>query len=271
MNKTTWLSFIALLLLATQLVLSSCGQEPTNPSPDPSPELITVQGRSVEALVVGDGQYTIVFENGLDETLNKWVSFNIIEEISRHNQVIAYNRPGYGLSQASTAPRSLEQITHELSELIAEVGNHEKVILVGYDWGGAIIRSFAVSYPEKTLALLLLEPDHEELNTILTIAQVDSVAQTMRFPGASDEMKQHLQNMEYLRQLPPLPQRPTTLLTSRYPVIDYELRFEMHHQLGTHLPAQTFKHETVIVGVSIPSESPTSVIQEIFTLMTKLR
>ena len=81
--------------------------------------------------------------------------------LSRHYQVVAMDQRGYNLSDK---PRGVEQ--YDLFVLVSDVAaviratGHEKAVIVGHDWGGAVAWIFAMVHPDMTERLVILNLPH---------------------------------------------------------------------------------------------------------------
>jgi pimeloyl-ACP methyl ester carboxylesterase len=72
--------------------------------------------------------------------------------------VVLIDRPGMGWSKRQgrdgSSPRYQAAILHDLLD---ELGI-ERAIVIGHSWGGALAASFALDFPQRTAALVLLAP-----------------------------------------------------------------------------------------------------------------
>ena len=80
----------------------------------PAPVIDTIDGRRVESLTVRHpvSRDVVVFEAGSRNTLDKWGE--VPDRLARAASVFAYNRPGYGNSEAVTTPRDGRTSVEEL-------------------------------------------------------------------------------------------------------------------------------------------------------------
>lgn len=97
----------------------------------------------------------IVFENGSAATMESWD--RVIAAIKDDATVFAYNRPGYGNSEASTQPRDGLTIVNELRATLRQHGLPPPYILVGHSLGGLYTQLFARAYPQETKGLVLVD------------------------------------------------------------------------------------------------------------------
>ena len=181
-------------------------------------EFIDLGTHKLELLNYGSGDHTIIFENGLGTKMTIWVEPGIFEEIGKNNQVIAYNRGGYGASDVGPTPRDIPRVISELDQVISAKSENEKVILVGHSLGGAFIRSYAIKHPEKVEALLFIESSHEDFFTLVQADEAQLISEIKKAdpnrPGTIEEAMQLIENDEYLEALPNLPDIPTIAMVS---------------------------------------------------------
>ncbi len=134
--------------LLALFALTACGTHLT-------PTIAQVDGRAVEVVEAGHGTATVVFESGLG---NDWTAWDqVASEVSARARVFAYSRPGYGRSEASSAPRDGTHIVEELRALLVARGFSPPYILVGHSFGGAYQELFAKLHPEEIAGLVLVD------------------------------------------------------------------------------------------------------------------
>lgn len=123
----------------------------------PTPALDTMGGRQVESLLLrgAPAQPVVVFEGGSRGTIDKWGS--VPERLAQEATVFAYNRPGYGHSDAAATPRDGATIVAELRQLLRQQGLPPPYVLVGHSLGGLYMQLFARAYPDEVSALVLVD------------------------------------------------------------------------------------------------------------------
>lgn len=119
-----------------------------------------VDNRRVEYVLTGKGGATVVFENGLGATLDWWAK--VVPEMAKDATTFAYNRPGYGRSDAATTPRDGQHVVDELRALLESQGLRPPYVLVGHSLGGLYMQLFARCYPDEVSALVLVDSTHPE-------------------------------------------------------------------------------------------------------------
>ena len=103
---------------------------------------------------------TVVLEAGAGGTAatQAWLQ----SELAAHATVVAYDRAGYGFSEASTDPVDAMSTARDLHQGLELAGIDGRVVLVGHSLGAGYARVFAASYPDRVAGLVLLDPVHEE-------------------------------------------------------------------------------------------------------------
>ena len=119
----------------------------------PKGKFITVEGVKLHYIQKGSGQ-PIVFLHGGVLTGN---DFEQVMEITvqKGYQAIAFDRPGYGYSDRpskSITPLDQARLIHSALNKLGI----EKPILVGHSWSGLLVLSYALSYPNDVLGMVLL-------------------------------------------------------------------------------------------------------------------
>jgi len=143
------------LLLLLVAAISACA------SSFPHATTEQVNDRRVEyALVVHDNTVPVVFENGLMAKFTDWAQ--VFPAIAQDTTAFAYNRPGYGASDAVTTPRDGAHIVDELRALLRSKGLKPPYVLVGHSVGGLYMQLFARRYPDEVYGLVLVDATHPE-------------------------------------------------------------------------------------------------------------
>jgi pimeloyl-ACP methyl ester carboxylesterase len=87
------------------------------------------------------------------------LSWTLVEpEVSRVTRVVAYDRAGFGWSDAGPFPRDAGRIADELWQLLQRGNIDGPYLLVGHSYGGFVMRLFAARHPEHVAGLVLIEP-----------------------------------------------------------------------------------------------------------------
>ena len=105
---------------------------------------------------MGNGGPTIVFQSGLGDGKDSWSP--IASSLARGSQVFAYDRPGYGDSKESAAPRDPCSIATELRAALHQAGVRPPFLLVGHSIGGIYQYAFARMYARRCVGHGLNRP-----------------------------------------------------------------------------------------------------------------
>ena len=82
--------------------------------------------------------------------------------IGRHRLVII-DGPGHGDSGPAPEPFTMKQCGQAMSEILDELGVSTPAIIIGCSWGGLVAGEFAIDYPSRTKAVVMLNtPVHNK-------------------------------------------------------------------------------------------------------------
>jgi pimeloyl-ACP methyl ester carboxylesterase len=124
----------------------------------------------------------------------------VVEPLSQLGDVIAYDRPGFGLSERPTSwegENPYGSIGQDLilDELIAQFASGREVILVGHSAGGTLAAQYVVDNKDAIQALILISPailstggSPSWLNWIFSIPQLDHLGPLLVSSIASSGM-----------------------------------------------------------------------------------
>lgn len=113
---------------------------------------IEIGGRKVHYELSGEGSRTIVWTHGIGSTLETWRQHLPDLPGFRH---LTYSVRGMGESQGVDGPVTLEDWAQDLAGLMDAL-DIRSAIVAGHSMGGAISQRFAIDYPDRVEALLLL-------------------------------------------------------------------------------------------------------------------
>jgi pimeloyl-ACP methyl ester carboxylesterase len=78
------------------------------------------------------------------------------ERLAARHRVILIDRPGLGWSKRKTRDGSAPQYQAAILREVLDQLGIARAIIIGHSWGGAVATSFALDYPDRTAALILL-------------------------------------------------------------------------------------------------------------------
>lgn len=160
---------------------------------------VTVGGSRWRVAMRGDGP-PVLLVNGVGANLSIWGP--LARRLDGH-QVISFDAPGIGASEAPRSPMRLRKLAERTADLIAELG-HEQVDVVGHSMGGMIALELAHRAPSTVGRLVLCNtapgmPAIPPLNPLAWAAVVTPVrstrlvtaaagGRTAREPGMAEKM-----------------------------------------------------------------------------------
>lgn len=124
----------------------------------PAVSMVEVDGHRLSVHLAGGakpGQATVVFSSGFGTPAIAWA--DIQSDIAGLTRTIAYDRSGVGASEASTKPRTIQNLAAEMHELLAKTAS-PPYVLVGHSYGGPIIHTFAARYPNEVAGIVYVDP-----------------------------------------------------------------------------------------------------------------
>ncbi|MBI2479464.1 MAG: alpha/beta hydrolase [Planctomycetia bacterium] len=115
-------------------------------------------GVKLHYVTAGEGPLVVMI-HGFPDYWYTWR--NQMPELAKHFHVVAYDQRGYNKSDK---PEDVEnyKVDKLVGDLVAVVDHfkQEKAIIVGHDWGGMVAWTFAMTHPERTDRLVILNLPH---------------------------------------------------------------------------------------------------------------
>jgi pimeloyl-ACP methyl ester carboxylesterase len=106
-------------------------------------------------LVQGAGR-AVVLIHGNPGSAQDWLS--VFPSLSARHQVIAFDRPGHGLSQRPKhGAATLETQAQLIHDALAQL-RIERPIIVGHSWAAALALFYAIHYPKETAGIVVVAP-----------------------------------------------------------------------------------------------------------------
>jgi len=125
-------------------------------------EFIQVGDLEVYIQRTGEGEPPLVLLHGFGASLFSWRE--VIHPLAENAFVVAYDRPGFGLTERPLPPYPQEESPYstpaqvELVVGLMDSLNIEEAVLVGNSAGGTIALQTALEHPDRITALVLLSP-----------------------------------------------------------------------------------------------------------------
>jgi len=127
---------------------------------DPDSQFVEINGLDVHVKTLGNGEPVFVLLHGFGSSLFSWQA--VMEPLSQYGQVIAFDRPAFGLTERPISWEGPNPYRPEAQiDLVIGLLDHfevEQAILVGNSAGGTVAMQTYLAYPERVSALILVDP-----------------------------------------------------------------------------------------------------------------
>jgi pimeloyl-ACP methyl ester carboxylesterase len=312
------------LLVVVGLLLAGCGtattSSPTSGNASAKPArsfagLVDIgSGRKLYLECQGTGTPTVVLVPGLVAAADTWSyvidssgnfklsSSAVYPEVGRFTRVCSYDRPGTARENGDTFTTSTS-VPQPTSPLIDVADLHALLtaakvpgpyVLVGWSFGGPIVRIYASTYPHDVVGLVLEDTLNEFLQTAMTPAeftvflklqQNDDEGRVVQWKDV--ERINTVTVFDQLRAAPPVPAMPVVVLSgdtfdpnafrarlpdmpANYPEVFWRAQLAAQDSLARLFPGAIHISHTNS-GHNIQNENPMLVINWIRDVVEKVR
>jgi pimeloyl-ACP methyl ester carboxylesterase len=122
--------------------------------------LVDIGGRKLNLVCSGSGAPTVVFEAQSGSAGRVW--WDVQPKVAARTRACAYDRAGFGFSDAAPGQGDLGSSVADLHALLRAAGEPGPYVMVGNSLGGGIALLYRWRYPAEVSGLVLIEPMHEE-------------------------------------------------------------------------------------------------------------
>lgn len=110
---------------------------------------VTVNGKKMNVFTAGEGEHTIVLMPGLGTTAPVLDFEPLIEELASAYHVVVVEPFGYGWSDLTSEPRTVENMIEEMRAALMEAGETGPYILMPHSVSGIYATWYANKYPSE--------------------------------------------------------------------------------------------------------------------------
>jgi pimeloyl-ACP methyl ester carboxylesterase len=162
-----------LAFLAVSLAAPVLAEDPPAPSVDQTAapyastaDSVTLpDGRRIHFVCMGEGSPTVILTAGLGDWAVSWSS--VQPEIAATTRTCAWDRPGFGLSDAGAQAYSAATTTADLEAALAQGGIPGPYVLVGHSMGGFESLLYADRHPDQVAGMVLVDPTVPDQNGMI--------------------------------------------------------------------------------------------------------
>ena len=144
---------VLMVLLAVQLSVQSLSAQRVAADKADS-KYAKLDGARIHYQNYGKGKEAIVLVHGWGCNLGHW--HHQVAAFAQRTRVLAIDLPGHGLSDKPEITYSMDLFARAVDAVMRDAGV-ERAVLVGHSMGTPVIRQFYRKYPDKTLALVIVD------------------------------------------------------------------------------------------------------------------
>jgi pimeloyl-ACP methyl ester carboxylesterase len=169
---------------------------------DPDSRFVSINGQKFHVKTFGEGQPVFVLLHGFGANLFSWNE--VATPLSRLGKVVAYDRPGFGLTERPGKWQSQNPyLPDSQAAILVELLDHfdvKQAILIGHSAGGNVALETALANPERVQALILVDPAVYRNGVLLEWLHPLLNTPQMNHLGALIVRKIQSKGMEFLRR-----------------------------------------------------------------------
>jgi pimeloyl-ACP methyl ester carboxylesterase len=140
------------LLLGLTLAPTAFAEKSTTPKAQS--RFTKLDSARIHYVNYGKGREALVLIHGWTSNLEFWR--DQISDLAKRNRVIAIDLPGHGLSDKTQVTYSMDLFARAVDAVLRDA-HVNRAVLVGHSMGTPIARQFYRQYPQKTLAIVIVD------------------------------------------------------------------------------------------------------------------
>jgi pimeloyl-ACP methyl ester carboxylesterase len=155
-NGIAQLGWFLLMIAALALMLAGApaASAQTASTSEVKSHYATLDGARIHYQSYGKGREALVLIHGWTCNLNYWR--DQVPDFAKRNRVIALDLPGHGQSDKPEIVYSMDLFARAVDAVMRDA-KVERAVLVGHSMGTPVARQFYRKYPQKTLAIIIVD------------------------------------------------------------------------------------------------------------------
>src|SRR5437667_11184787 len=146
--------FLALIFVFASVMVLSARLETSSKSANGESHFTTLDGARIHYVNYGKGSEALVLIHGWTCNLDNWR--DQFPDFAKRNRVIALDLPGHGQSDKPQITYSMDLFARAVDAVMRDA-KVKRAVLVGHSMGTAVARQFYRKYPQKTLAIVMVD------------------------------------------------------------------------------------------------------------------
>lgn len=152
--QVSWFSFTIVVLTLVMLVGSSSAWAKKSSTPSPKSRYARLDGSRIHYQNYGKGREALVLIHGWTCNLDYWR--DQVPDFAKRNRVITLDLPGHGQSDKPDVDYSMDLFARAIDAVMRDA-RVDRAVVVGHSMGTPVARQFYRKYPQKTLAIVIVD------------------------------------------------------------------------------------------------------------------
>ncbi len=124
---------------------------------EPPGQIVNVNNHKMHMYAKGEGVPTVVFTTGSGTPCAYTDYYYIQKELQKTVRTVTYDRSGFGWSDPTSIPRTIDNQVDDLHKLLNLAGEKSPYILVGHSLSSLEVIHFAQLYPKEIAGIVLID------------------------------------------------------------------------------------------------------------------
>lgn len=148
------LGLVMITAISGRIELTAAGPIADEKTPAGESKFATLDGAKVHYVNYGSGSDALVLVHGWTQSVDSWR--DQIPDFAKRNRVIAIDLPGHGKSDKPETKYTMDLFARAIDAVMQDA-KVNRAVLVGHSMGTPVARQFYRKYPDKTLALVIVD------------------------------------------------------------------------------------------------------------------